>query len=102
MDKAAVIARLADPATRQAALTELGAWVLNTCLLAGTESATAFSVAGTFVRGIATSYEPPMPPIEQLLRGGAFSGRGRYRRKKKPNAAVPGEPGADGGDAADH
>ena len=101
-DKDAVKARLADPAQRQRALSELGAWVINTCLLAGTESATAFSVAGTFVRGIANSYEPPMPPIEQLLRGGAFSGRGRYKRKKKSNADVPDEPGPDGGDAADH
>jgi hypothetical protein len=83
MDKATVRARLEDPAQRQACLRDLGAWVINTCLLAGTESATAFSVAGSFVRGIANSYEPPQSPIEGFLRGMASSGRGRYQRKKK-------------------
>jgi len=101
MDKETVRARLADPAQRQACLRELGAWMLNTCLLAGTESATAFSVAGSFVRGIANSYEPPMALIEALLRGGSFSGRGRYQRKKS-NADVPEQPRADRGDAPDH
>jgi hypothetical protein len=32
-DKDAVKARLADPAQRQRVLSELGAWVINTCLL---------------------------------------------------------------------
>jgi hypothetical protein len=99
LDKATVKARLEDPAQRQACLRDLGAWVINTCLLAGAESATAFSVAGAFVRGIATSYDPPPAPIDSAwpwLRGG------RYRRKKQPDASVPGEPGPDGRDAADH
>lgn len=102
MNKEAVRARLEDPAQRQAALAELGGWVLNTCLLAGTEARTAFSVAGLFVRGIANSYDPPPPPdpIGELLRGMPVlpRGRGRYERKKKPDGHVPSQPGPPGGE----
>ena len=45
-DKDAVKARLADPAQRQRVLSELGAWVINTCLLVSN-----FTFAATIADG---------------------------------------------------
>lgn len=51
-------AALADASKRHQALDELGQWAKDTCLLCGSEAATAYIVAALLVEGIQDSWEP--------------------------------------------
>lgn len=45
--------RLQDASTQQAALAEVADWVVDTCLIAGVSTITAYRVALVFVEGLA-------------------------------------------------
>lgn len=61
MDKRKIQEKLADPAQRQEALNELGAWVVDTCLLFGCSTSPAYTLAFVFVEGLAAEWEDRKP-----------------------------------------
>lgn len=61
MNKAKIQEQLINPATRQDALNELGTWVVDTCLLFGCTTSTAYTLAFVFVEGLAAEHEDRKP-----------------------------------------
>jgi hypothetical protein len=61
MDKRKIQEKLADPAKRGEALNELGMWMVDTCLLFGCSTSTAYALAFVFTEGLAAEWEDRKP-----------------------------------------